>query len=133
MSKNKEIVKSYYENLWNNHDKSYIDKLFHDDIVFKGSLGGETVGKKAFETYFDMVSLAIPHLYHAVEELIEEDNRLVARAWYSGRQTGKLFDFEASNNKVRYNGASFFTIKENKIKSIWVLSDLHSLYKQIKE
>ncbi|MBU1666866.1 ester cyclase [bacterium] len=131
MSKNKQIVKSYYENLWNNHDKSYIDKLFDDEIVFKGSLGVETIGKEAFETYFDMVSVAIPNLYHAVEQLIEEDNQVVARAWYSGRQTGKLFDFEASNNKIRYNGASFFTIEDGKIKSIWVLSDLYSLYKQI--
>ncbi|CAA6804522.1 MAG: Unknown protein [uncultured Sulfurovum sp.] len=131
MSINKQIVKSYYENLWNNHDKSYIDRLFDNEIVFKGSLGVETKGKEAFEAYFDMVSIAIPNLFHAVEQLVEEDDQVVARAWYSGRQTGKLFDFEASNNKIRYNGASFFIIENGKIKSIWVLGDIHSLYQQI--
>lgn len=133
MSKNKQLVKAYYEKLWNEHDKSYIDTLFDDEIIFKGSLGIESIGKEAFEAYFDMVTLAIPNLYHAVEEVIEEGDRVVARAWYSGRQTGKLFNFEPSNKKIKYNGASFFRIEDGKIKSIWVLGDLHTLYKQIEK
>ncbi|MBD3793332.1 MAG: ester cyclase [Campylobacterales bacterium] len=131
MSQHKKIVQSYYQNLWNNQDKSYIDKLLHDDILFKGSLGVETKGKKEFESYFDMITTAVPNLYHAVELLVEEGDYVVARAWYSGTQRGKLLGFEATNNKIRYNGASFFTIVDNKIKTIWVLGDLYDLSKQL--
>ncbi len=131
MNKNKEIVKSYYENLWNKKDKSYIDKLFHDDILFRGTLDVETHGKKEFEEYFDMILHALPNLYHGVELMIAENNLVSARAIYNGTHLGKLFDIEATNKRIRYNGASFFRIEDDKIKEIWVLGDLNSLYKQL--
>jgi predicted ester cyclase len=132
MKINQEIVRSYYENLWNKQDKSYIDKLLGDEIVFRGSLGIETKGKKEFESYFDMIITAIPNLYHGIERIIAQDNLLAAKVFYSGTQTGKLLDFEATNSRIRYNGASFFTMEEDKIVEIWVLGDLNSLYKQLK-
>ena len=131
MDKNKEIIFSYYENIWNKQDKSYIDKLFDDDIVFRGSLDIEAHGKKEFESYFDMIITAIPNLYHAVELMICEGDNVSARALYNGTHKGKLMNCEPTNNKIRYNGASFFKIKNDKIVDIWVLGDLNSLYKQI--
>lgn len=132
MKQNKELINSYYENLWNNKDKSYIDKLLSEDIVFRGSLGIQTVGKKAFEEYFDMITGAISNLYHGVETMVAENNQVAARAVYNGKHTGRLMDFEPTNNRIRYNGASFFQIENGKIKEIWVLGDLNTLYKQLK-
>jgi len=132
MKTNQEIVRSYYENLWNQQDKSYIDKLLGDEIVFRGSLGIETKGKKEFESYFDMILAAIPNLYHGIERIVAQDDSLAAKVYYSGTQTGKLLDFEATHSRIRYNGASFFTMEEGKIVDIWVLGDLNALYQQIK-
>ncbi len=131
MKANTLIVKSYYENLWNKQDKSYIDTLLDDNIVFRGSLGIETKGKKGFEEYYDMILEAIPNLYHGVETTISQDNQIAARAVYNGTHKGKLFDFEATNKRISYNGASFFTIENGKIVEIWVLGDLNALYKQM--
>ena len=131
MEKNKKIVESYYENLWNKKDKSYINKLFHDNFVFRASLGIEVVGKKEFENYFDMITTAIPNLYHGIETIIEEGPQVAVRAVYNGTHAGKLLDFEPTNKRIRYNGASFFQIEQGKIKSVWVLGDLNSLYKQL--
>ncbi len=131
MKQNKDIVLSYYENLWNKQDKSYMDKLLSDDIVFRASLGVETKGKKEFEEYFDMLIKAIPNLYHGVETILEENDQVAARAVYNGTHSGKLLDFEPTNKRIRYNGASFFKIENGKIKDIWVLGDLNTLYKQL--
>ncbi|MBU1658873.1 ester cyclase [bacterium] len=131
MKTNKQIVASYYENLWNNKDKSYIDKLLHDNIVFRGSLHISTRGKKEFEEYFDMILNAIPNLYHGVEIMVSENNLVAARAIYNGTHQGKLLDIEPTNNRISYNGASFFNIKDGKIIDIWVLGDLNTLYKQL--
>jgi len=129
MKREKEIIESYYENLWNKQDKTYIDKLFDDNIIFRGFLGIETKGKQEFENYFDLIISALPNLYHGVEVMIAEDNHVAARAVYNGRHKGKLFDFEpTTNNMIKYNGVSFFTIKNDKIVEIWVLSDLNALF-----
>lgn len=131
MEINKQIVESYYENLWNKQDKSFIDKLLDDNIIFRGSLDIQTSGKKEFENYFDMITSAIPNLYHGIESIVAQDDQVAARAVYNGTHKGKLFDFEATNNRIKYNGASFFKIKNGKIIDIWVLGDLNSLYKQL--
>lgn len=131
MKTNTEIVQSYYENLWNQKDKVYMDKLLDENVVFRGSLGIDTQGKKGFEEYFDMITAAIPNLYHGVETIVAQDNSVAARAVYNGTHKGKLFDFEPTNNRIKYNGASFFTIENGKIKDIWVLGDLNALYKQL--
>ena len=126
-----QLVENYYENLWNNQDKKFIDILLDENLVFRGSLGTEVVGKKGFEEYFDMIIKAIPNLYHAIETIVVENNHVAVRAVYNGTHKGKLLDFEPTNNRIKYNGASFFTIENNKIKEIWVLGDLNALTKQL--
>ncbi|RXK06511.1 ester cyclase [Halarcobacter bivalviorum] len=129
----KALVKEYYEELWNKHNKEYIDKLFHDDIEFHGSLNIDTKGKKEFEEYMDKVIAGIPNLYHGIEIMVEENNTIAVKAVYNGTHKGELFGFEATNNRVKYNGASFFKFNEDKIVSIWVLGDLATLHKQLKK
>ena len=127
----KDLVKQYYEELWNKQNKDYIDILFDDNITFRGSLNIETKGKKEFENYMDNVLTGIPNLYHGIEIMIFENNTIATRAVYNGTHKGKLFDFEASNNRIKYNGASFFRFKDDKISDIWVLGDLVTLHKQL--
>lgn len=128
----KKLVKNYYEELWNKGNKDYIDILFDDDITFHGSLNIETKGKKEFESYMDNVLTGIPNLYHGVEVLIEENETIAVRAIYNGVHKGKLFEYEATGNRIKYNGASFFKFKNEKIIDIWVLGDLVSLQEQLK-
>jgi len=133
MKENKSLVLSYYENLWNKKDKSYIDKVFSDDIIFRGSLGVETRGKKEFEEYFDMTTTALSNLYHSIETVLGEGDQIAVRVVYNGTHSGKLLQFEPTNKRVQYHGASFFKISNGKIKEVWVLGDLASLYKQLEK
>ena len=128
---NKELVKLYYNELWNKQNKDYIDILFDDNITFHGSLDISVVGKEKFKEYMDTILTGIPNLFHSILTMVCEDDTIAVRALYNGRHTGKLFDYEASNNKIVYSGASFFKFKDGKIIDIWVLGDLNNLTKQL--
>jgi len=128
---NKDLVNLYYEELWNKKNKDFIDILFCDDISFYGSLGLSANGKKEFEEYMNMVHCAMPSLFHSIMDMVVDNNSVAVRALYTGKHTGKLLSFEATNNRVIYNGASFFKFENGKIKSIWVLGDLNTLVKQL--
>lgn len=130
---NKELVKLYYEELWNKNNKDYIDILFDDNITFHGSLNINAVGKKEFEKYMDNILTGIPNLFHGIETMICEGDAIAVRAIYNGTHKGKLFHFEASGNRIKYNGASFFKFHEGKIVDIWVLGDLTNLYSQLEK
>lgn len=128
---NKDLVNLYYDELWNKKNKDFIDILFDDDISFYGSLGLSTSGKEEFEGYMDMIHSAIPNLFHSIVDIVVDNDSIAVRALYTGKHTGKLLDYEASNNRVIYNGATFFKFREGKIKSIWVLGDLNTLIGQL--
>lgn len=127
----KEIVKNYYEELWNKQNKNYIELLLDDNIKFHGSLNIQTFGKKAFKEYMKLVLGGIPNLYHGIEIMIEENETIAVKAIYNGTHSGKLLDFEPTNNRIKYSGASFFKFKNDKIESIWVLGDLTTLKRQL--
>lgn len=127
----KEQVVLYYEELWNEKNKEYIDILFDDNITFRGSLNIETKGKKGFETYFDNLTRGVPDLYHGIEVMVCEKNLVSARVYYHGVHSGKLFELEPTGKTIRYTGASFFKFYNNKIIDIWVLGDLINLQKQL--
>ncbi len=128
---NKELVKLYYDELWNKQNKDYIDILFDDNITFHGSLDISVKGKQEFSSYMDTILAGIPNLFHSVITMVCEGDNIAVKALYNGRHTGKLFDYEASNNKIVYSGASFFKLKDGKIIDIWVLGDLKNLIKQL--
>ncbi len=126
----KELVRSYYE-MWNEGDFKKADKLMHDDIQFLSSLGDSMEGLEAFKSYAAFIMEAFPDLYHAVEILISEGNRASAYVMYTGVHKGKLFNIEPTKKRIRYNGATFFTIDEGKIAKIRVLGDRYTLYRQL--
>lgn len=129
----KDLVKRYYEDLWNKQNRDMIDVVFADDITFRGSLNMEAKGKEQFKEYMDNILNGIPNLYHGIETIIEEDGLVAVRAVYNGTHRGELFGIEPTNRRIKYNGASFFRFREDKICDVWVLGDLVTLKDQITE
>jgi len=128
---NKNLVAKYYE-MWNSHDFSKAASIFSENLRFRGSVGIDTNGIEEFKEYADMILSAFPNLYHATEIVVEENPQVAVYVTYSGTHKGKLFEFEATDNRINYSGASFFTIRNEKITDIKVLGDRYSLYNQIK-
>ncbi len=131
MITNKNLVAKYYD-MWNSHDFSKAETIFSDNLRFRGSIGIETEGVEEFKKYADIILAAFPNLYHATEIVIGEGSQVAVYVTYTGTHKGKLFEYEATNNRINYSGASFFTIKNERITDIKVLGDRYALYNQIK-
>lgn len=128
---NQELVKAYYE-MWNSQDFSKVDDLLDPDVRFRGSLDIVANGVEGFKEYADMLLKAFPNLYHAIEIAVHENDSAAVYVTYSATHLGQLFDYPPTGKRISYSGASFFHIKNGKIKNINVLGDLNSLHKQLK-
>lgn len=118
--------------MWNAHDFTKAEVIFSKELRFRGSIGIETVGIEEFRAYADTILTAFPNLYHATEIVIGEASQVAVYVTYTGTHKGKLFEYEPTENRINYSGASFFTIRDEKITDIKVLGDRYSLYNQIK-
>jgi predicted ester cyclase len=129
-TKAKDIVLKYYD-MWNSQNFDVAENIFDNSISFHGSIGIDTNGIEEFKKYALDILSAFPNLYHAPEMIVSEEKQVAVYVSYSGTHKGKLLEYKPTNNRINYEGASFFTIKENKIVDIKVLGDRYSLYNQI--
>ena len=53
MTAQTDIVRLFYDEMWNRADKSRIPEVFHPDFTFRGSLGPVLVGHDQFAGYVD--------------------------------------------------------------------------------
>jgi steroid delta-isomerase-like uncharacterized protein len=127
----KDLVRRYYEELWNPWDFGKAEELLAADIVFRGSLGAETRGRERFSDYMRQVQRAFPDFHNTVEQIVAEDERAVARLAYRGTHRGEIFGVAPTGKRIEYAGAAFFRIAHGKIAEGWVLGDLLTLLRQL--
>jgi steroid delta-isomerase-like uncharacterized protein len=128
---NKNLIQRYYHEMWNAWNFSAADELLAETIIFRGSLGTETVGREAFRNYMRQVQRAFPDFHNNIECLIAEEQNVVARLTYRGTHHGEIFGVAPTKKSIQYAGAAFFRISDGRVAEGWVLGDLLTLLRQL--
>lgn len=131
LEQNKEVVRLFFDELWNPWNFAKADELLAPDIVFKGTLGSELRGRDAFRTYMRKVQSAFPDFHNAIVQITAEDDRVVARTFYRGTHRGEIFGLAPSGKQISYAGAAFFRIRDGQVIEGWVLGDLLGLLREL--
>jgi steroid delta-isomerase-like uncharacterized protein len=127
----KDLVRRYYEALWNRWDFALADELIAEPVVFRGSLGISVQGRERFKEYMRTVRRAFPDFHNRIEELIAENDRVAARLTYTGTHQGAVLGISPTGRRVSYAGMALFRVVENRIAEGWVLGDVHGLVQQL--
>jgi len=128
---NKQLARRWWEELWNRWEFELAREIAAPDITFRGSLGRTMTGLAELHEYMRAVRAAFPDFHNQIEEMVAEGDRVAARLTFSGTHRGELFGFAPTGRHMRYAAAAFFTIKNGKIASGWVLGDLQALREQL--
>jgi steroid delta-isomerase-like uncharacterized protein len=128
---NRNLIRRYYDEMWNPWNFAKAEELLAEEIVFRGSLGTETKGREAFRGYMRQVQRAFPDFHNTIEEIATEDDRVVARLLYRGTHRGEIFGVAPTGKMIAYAGAAFLRIADGKVAEGWVLGDLLSLLRQL--
>ena len=127
----KSLIRRYYSELWNAWSTTALEELISPDIIFRGSIGTAVGGIEEFKQYVSKIRAAFPDFHNHIEEIIGEDDKVVARLTYTGTHQGELFGFPGTGRKINYQGIAIFQFREGKIVSGYVLGDTESLKRQI--
>ncbi|MEZ6194577.1 MAG: ester cyclase [Planctomycetota bacterium] len=131
MSAAVEIVRSFYEDIWNRGDLEAATRLCAEDLVFRGSLGDSSVGRDAFLDYVRRVRGALDDYRCVIEETVVEGDRVFARMTFSGLSAGPLLGHAPTHRRVSWAGAARFLLREGRIADLWVLGDRRDLESQL--
>ncbi|MDX6371790.1 MAG: hypothetical protein QOD98_778 [Nocardioidaceae bacterium] len=126
-----DLVRSFYDDLWNRWDDVAVDAVLSPGFGFRGSLGTTTVGRDGWRGYRDTVRAGSWDFHNEVVTLVCSESSAAARLLYSGTHTGPLLGLPATGRRFEYAGAAFFTLEDGLLASAWVLGDLEGLRGQL--
>ena len=118
LSTNKALVKSFVEEVFNNHNLSAIEKYLARQ------------GKEGFKQFLSEFFTAFPDVHPDIEYIVAEDSLVVVFLNFTGTHKG-LFQGRSSTNKtVKIRSADLYKVENEKIVEHWDVVDQLDLLQQ---
>jgi predicted ester cyclase len=131
LSHRKNMVRVFYEDVWDKGKLSLVPELFHPGFTFRGSLGPALVGHEQFNSYVTWLTAVLEGYTSDIISLVEEGDTIAGKLRFHGTHCGSLFGHAGTGRRVAWHGAPFFTFEGDRIRDLWVLGDVHSLLQQL--
>ena len=130
---NKNLVRRYLDEVGSQGNLDVVDEIFATDFVnhFPEFVGGDAVGSDKVKTFVAGMRKSDPDRKLTIEDLIAEDDKVVARLTYTGTQEGPLFGVAPTGKRVTYTGTAIFRLADGKIVDGWVNGDTLGCLQQI--
>ena len=126
-SRQKEVVRIFYKDMWDHANTSLVPRIFHPDFTFRGSLGPQLVGHEQFVGYVKFVTGALDHYTSDILALVEEKNQVFGKLRFHGHHRRELFDIAPTGRHVWWYGTPIFTFEGDLVRDLWALGDIHGL------
>lgn len=130
---NKQLVKRWFEEVWNNKNQSAIDEMLSNEGESYGfpEAGSVLIGPDDFKLVHQTYIEAFPDLQFTVEDLIAEGDRVAVRWRVEMTHLGDSLGIPATGRKLLQHGASFLVIRGNLLQQGWNDMDMHALLQQL--
>lgn len=133
--KNKEIVKRFYDEIWNKGDLAVVDEIFTPDYVVVNLPPWRTPGAEGLKQFIADNHRMFPDVHQIIEDMVAEGDRvavyLKATATHKGDLNGPVGLVPATNKKVSWEGVIFLRLKDGKIIETKGVIDNMSLMQQL--
>jgi steroid delta-isomerase-like uncharacterized protein len=129
---NKEIVRRFYEQVWNAHDPSATATYYAEEFVdHNPALPNLSPGMEGARQTFAGFLSAFPDVHFTLNAVLG-DGDLVACHWTaSGKNGGSLLGRPATGRKITISGADIFRVTNGKIVERWGSFDTLGMMQQL--
>ncbi len=127
----RDIARRVYEDIWSTGQLSLVDSLISEDFVDHNAPPGTPKGRDGFRQVVQMYRTAFPDLSVAVDQTLEEGDRVALRMTAHGKHKGAFLGIAPTNRAVTFTGMAFVRIQDGKIAERWGLYDMGGLMAQL--
>ncbi len=130
LEENKQIVRRYQE-IYNSNDLDALGEVVSEDLLTPKIMSGIPTGIEGAKAAHRIMLAGFPDYQTRIDDLIAEDDRVVARITMSGTNTGSFMGIPPSGNYVSFTGIYIARIANGKIVEHWGEEDGVSLLQQL--
>ena len=122
LSTNKALVKSFVEEVFNNHDISATEKYFAQE--------NPPIGIERFKQSLSTQFKAFPDIEAKIEHIVAENDLVVVFLNFTGTHKGEFQGVPPTNKKINIRSADLYRIENEKIAEHWDVVDQLNLLQQ---
>ena len=78
-----------------------------------------------------MFRTAFPDMRVVIEDAIAEDNKVVARGYFTGTHRGDFMSIQATDKTIHVKYIDIWTVEDGKLKDNWIQMDMLGLMQQL--
>jgi ketosteroid isomerase-like protein len=120
---NRELIRRWFEEVWNQRRESAIDEMMADDIVAHGLTPDSIRSREVFRQFHRLFIANFPRFHVTVEEVFSHGDRLGYRCRVQGtHSSGKEVDFE---------GGGFVRVRDGMLAEGHNIFNFHEMLAQL--
>ena len=132
-ARNKDVVRRYVEELWNNLQYDLIDQVLASDVLAHAQDGTQEQGNQRFRQVIPDIRTAFPDLYISIEQMIAEDDHVAVRLRVTGTHQGDFAGMAPTGKVFEFPEWFFLRVRDGKIVEYWYLRDPQTLLQQLRQ
>ena len=125
---NKALMRRLFEEGFHSGKLAVVDEIFHPNFVDR-STPEQPPGTEGVKDYISMVRTGFPDISITIEDLVAEEERVVARTTWHGTHLGEYEGIAPTSKQVTRSMIQIFHVKDGKLLEEW--SEGESLSQQI--
>jgi steroid delta-isomerase-like uncharacterized protein len=115
---NKDIVRRY-QDAYNNQDYDALDDLVATDVSTPNMISSVPRGLEGAKQVHQKTVTGMPDYHTAIEDLIAEDDKVVARVRITGTHTGDFYGIPPTGKRIDLSGIYIVRIADGRIVEHW--------------
>ncbi len=132
MSDIQAVMRRIYGEVFSQGNVELIDDLMHDEFVEHEELPpGIPQGREAPKAMAAMMLSAFPDFRADVEEMLQDGNKVIARARFSGTHQGEFMGIPATGNTFDIGVIDIIEFRGDKAIAHWGLMDTAKMMEQL--
>jgi steroid delta-isomerase-like uncharacterized protein len=132
MSDNKAVMLRLYEEVFSQGNIDLIDEIMAEDFVEHEELPpGIPQGKGAPRALVAMLREAFPDFRATAEEMLEDGDKVITRARFSGTHKGEFMGIPATGNQVDMSVIDIVEFRDGKAVAHWGIMDQAGMMQQL--
>ncbi len=108
-----------------------IDELVEPDATIRTPLPSDATGAEVLKHVWAVLLRAFPDLHLTVEDLIGEEDKVVARIVVTGTHLGDYMGIEPTGKSIAYEEIFIFRFANGRVVETWGVVDVFSQMKQL--
>ena len=119
--------------VWDGGDLDALDDVMAEDVVLHGpeQVRGTVHGRDAYKNNLRMIRAGIPDLFFETNEVVAEDDTVMAYCTFGGTHDGELLGIEPTGTSVEVAWFGSYRFEDGKVVEVTGQPDLFGAFLQL--